>query len=103
MENAWWWGHHPAGGERQMFDCTPQILRQYRIILSADTASEVRHLELCSVALESVAYSRTFAFLPRRDDGPPPPRIFCQILLFSPLTGQKSGIRRCNPLKIIVK
>ena len=26
MENAWWWGHHPAGGERQMFDCTPQIL-----------------------------------------------------------------------------
>ena len=36
MENAWWWGHHPAGGERKMFDCTPQILRQYRIILSAD-------------------------------------------------------------------
>ena len=36
MENAWWGGHHPAGGERQMFDCTPQILRQYRIILSAD-------------------------------------------------------------------
>ena len=26
MENAWWGGHHPAGGERQMFDCTPQIL-----------------------------------------------------------------------------
>ncbi|MFZ2703098.1 MAG: hypothetical protein WAX70_09815, partial [Gemmiger qucibialis] len=78
------------------------FLGQYRIILSADTASEARHLELCGIALESVAYSQTFAFLPRRDDGPPP-RIFHQILLFSPLTGQKSGIRRCNPLKIIVK
>jgi hypothetical protein len=28
-----------------MFDCTPQILRQYRIILSADTASEVRQMQ----------------------------------------------------------
>ena len=27
-----------------MFDCTPQIIRQYRIILSADTASEARQL-----------------------------------------------------------
>ena len=79
----------------------PDIIEHFG---NADAVPQLpeRHLELCGVALESVAYSQTFAFLPRRDDGPPP-RIFHQILLFSPLTGQKSGIRRCNPLKIIVK
>ncbi|HRM86183.1 MAG TPA: hypothetical protein PK278_09245, partial [Gemmiger qucibialis] len=59
-------------------------IRQYRIILSADTASEVRHLELCSIALESVAYSQTFAFLPRRDDGPPTTHFPSNFAFFSP-------------------
>ena len=61
----------------------PDIIEHFG---NADAVPQLpeRHLELCGIALESVAYSQTFAFLPRRDDGPTTTHFPSNFAFFSP-------------------
>jgi hypothetical protein len=71
----------------------PDIIEHFG---NADAVPQLpeRHLELCGIALESVAYSQTFVFLPRRDDGPLHHAFSIKFCFFLPLPAKNpvSGV-----------